>query len=406
MALVTVITVLYMWSALGFVSAKPFSPLNKTLNLPELHVRGTHYDVGYTIGYTFRERIQDFYTKYTLLHDVLTPFYKSEIGKVIVEGYLKVANDSFPQYVAELAGVSDGAGVPFIQAFLLTARHEILLIERKKDVSSCTDVFMDIANQRVLAHNEDAHPLVKEHAYLIHAQISPYKLPNGAQIGDWEYFTAYTYPGHLPGCAFGHNLQGMVFTVNAVFPKNVQPNKQVRYMLNRAMLAAKDPSEALDIITNKNGPGVASGFSVNIGYASDFSKLYNIEVAPTVPNLPQYYQTVLDVQGQEHYFHFNMYDKLNGTVPQYEDPSTEHRKARVAQMANPYDLKNIVDILGDTQDPDYPIFRTPNKKDDAETVATGIYDFSQGHFSVYLDNPKNTEGYPSNPIIQRFFPNY
>eukprot|EP00058_Branchiostoma_floridae_P005121 XP_002590609.1 hypothetical protein BRAFLDRAFT_83750 [Branchiostoma floridae] len=148
---------------------------------------------------------------------------------------------------------------------------------------------------------------------------------------------------------------------------------EVRYMLNRAMLVARDPSEALDIITNKKGPGVASGFSVNIGYASDFSKLYNIEVAPTVPNLPQYSQTVLDVQGQEHYFHFNMYDKLNGTVPQYEDPSTEHRKARAAQMASPYDLKNIVDILGDTQDPDYPIYRTPNNKDGAETVATALF---------------------------------
>ncbi|XP_035686378.1 uncharacterized protein LOC118422742 [Branchiostoma floridae] len=404
MALVTVLTVLCMCSTVCFVSAKPVSPLNKTLNLPELHVRGTHYEVGYTIGYTFRERIQDFYTKYTLLHDILTPFYKSEKGKAIVEGFLKVANDSFPQYVSELTGMSDGAGVPFIQAFLLTTRHEILLMERKRDVSSCSDVFMDIANQRVLAHNEDADPLIKDHAYLIHAQVSPYKLPNGTQIGDWEYFTAYTYPGHLPGCAFGHNLNGMVFTVNAVFPKNIQPNKQVRYMLNRAMLVARDPSEALDIITNKKGPGVASGFSVNIGYASDFSKLYNIEVAPTVPNLPQYSQTVLDVQGQEHYFHFNMYDKLNGTVPQYEDPSTEHRKARAAQMASPYDLKNIVDILGDTQDPDYPIYRTPNNKDGAETVATAIYDFSQGHFLVYLDNPK--AGYAGNPIIQRFFPSY
>ncbi|XP_019644125.1 PREDICTED: uncharacterized protein LOC109485133 [Branchiostoma belcheri] len=405
MALVAVLTLL---CTCGFVYAKPVpvSPLNNTLNLPELHVRGTHYEVGYTVGYTFRERIQDFYTKYTLLHDVLTPFYQSDKGKAIVDGYLKVANESFPQYISELTGISDGANVPFIQAFLLTVRHEILLMQRKRDVSSCTDVFMDIANQRVLAHNEDSDPLVKDHAYLIHAQISPHKLPNGTQIGDWEYFTAYTYPGHLPGCAFGHNLNGMVFTVNAVFPKNVQPNKQVRYMLNRAMLAATDPSHALDIVTNKNGPGVASGFSVNIGYASDFSKLYNIEVAPTTPSTPQYSQTVLDVQGLQHYFHFNMYDKLNGTVPQYEDPSTEHRKARAAQMGSPYDLRNIVDILGDTEDPDYPIYRSPNNKDGAETVATAIYDFSQGHFTVYLGNPKDKEGYPGTPMIQRFFPNF
>ncbi|KAI8489186.1 hypothetical protein Bbelb_331710 [Branchiostoma belcheri] len=176
MALVTVLTLL---CTCVFVSAKPVSPLNSTLNLPELHVRGTHYEVGYTVGYTFRERIQDFYTKYTLLHDVLTPFYQSDKGKAIVDGYLKVANESFPQYISELTGISDGANVPFIQAFLLTVRHEILLMQRKRDVSSCTDVFMDIANQRVLAHNEDSDPLVKDHAYLIHAQISPHKLPNG-----------------------------------------------------------------------------------------------------------------------------------------------------------------------------------------------------------------------------------
>ena len=62
---------------------------------------------------------------------------------------------------------------------------------------------------------------------------------------------------------------------------------------------------------------------------------------------------------------------LHSDVAQYTDPSSQHRLARVKQLPPPTDSAGVISILGDTGDPQYPIFRTATPPDSAATIATG-----------------------------------
>ena len=56
---------------------------------------------------------------------------------------------------------------------------------------------------------------------------------------------------------------------------------------------------------------------------------------------------------------------------QFDDPSSDHRLARVKQLPPPSDATGILSILGDTHDHQYPIYRTAVPPDSAATIATG-----------------------------------
>ena len=53
------------------------------------------------------------------------------------------------------------------------------------------------------------------------------------------------------------------------------------------------------------------------------------------------------------------------------DPSSEHRLERVRQLPPPKDATDIRSILGDTEDKEYPIFRTGSPPETMATLATG-----------------------------------
>ena len=70
-----------------------------------------------------------------------------------------------------------------------------------------------------------------------------------------------------------------------------------------------------------------------------------------------------DVSFLARYLHLN--------VSQFSDPSSIHRMARVKELPAPDDPEMVLDILGDTQDKDYPIFRTDTAFDHVDTLCTG-----------------------------------
>lgn len=65
-----------------------------------------------------------------------------------------------------------------------------------------------------MGHNEDGSPIDLPTGYLVKAQVME-------ESGSVENFFAYCYAGQLCGNAFGYNGKGVVTTVNAVFPKNL-----------------------------------------------------------------------------------------------------------------------------------------------------------------------------------------
>ncbi|WJZ81945.1 hypothetical protein VitviT2T_001750 [Vitis vinifera] len=71
----------------------------------------------------------------------------------------------------------------------------------------CSDVLVVSDSMAIAAHNDDANIAIVGHNYLIRGSLS-----NGLS------FTAYTYAGELPSCAFGFNNHGLAFTLNSVPP--------------------------------------------------------------------------------------------------------------------------------------------------------------------------------------------
>ena len=81
----------------------------------------------------------------------------------------------------------------------------------------------------IMGHNEDGDTIDITTGYIIDAQITE---ESGST--STEAFYAFCYAGDLCGKAFGYNGKGVVTTVNALFPKNVNASamgKHVRMLL-------------------------------------------------------------------------------------------------------------------------------------------------------------------------------
>ncbi|XP_077993557.1 beta-alanyl-dopamine/carcinine hydrolase-like [Glandiceps talaboti] len=362
-----------------------------SLSLPTIYTKGTHYEVGHDIGSTFKARIQEYRSRSAELENILKPYYNSQKGREVYNSFLSVTNATFPQFIDELQGIADGAEVPFYETFLFEIRSEIKLLLHKLTDSSCTDIALNYVDQKtqeqwsIQAHNEDADPLIADYGYLVDAHIVD---PDGHYPE--ERFTSFTYPGYLPGNAFGFNSAGMVLTMNAVFPKEVETTMIPRYITNRKLLGAQSVAEVFQILDKYNS---ASGFSLNFGSSTKIpgnQMLYNVEVGPGSKQYSNMTVALANNKDDGHYYHYNMYEHLN--ISQFNDTSTQHRSARASKLPVPGNVKGIFNILGDTADPDYPIYRNGKGKDRAATIATAVFDLINGTMSVYVDNPKTSEG--------------
>ncbi|XP_078697940.1 beta-alanyl-dopamine/carcinine hydrolase-like [Branchiostoma floridae x Branchiostoma belcheri] len=366
------------------------------MSLRVLHVTGSHREVGRQVGRTFGRQIREFLEKYRNFRNLLLPFLNSAEGRQVYEGYLQVAQSVYPQYIEEVQGTAEGAQVSFEHLFLLHCRPEMLLMLKSKqqnvdETSGCTSVFLNFCNgPRLLAHNEDCDANIQKLGYVLVANVKPYRLPNGDVLPE-ENFTAFCYPGVLPGVAYGYNSHGVCFSTNALLAKTLKCDRIVRHFLNRALLTASSVEQAAGILRN-TPVGVAMGFCSNLATLHDNSgRMYSIECAPADGELPG---TLVSVRGIEpvekgsvgHYYHYNMYDHLE--TPQWQTPSSQHRKARAAEMEAAKTVQDVRNFLGDTKDPDYPVYRHGTVKDEVRTATTAIFHLEAGVLEIYTGNPK------------------
>ena len=72
---------------------------------------------------------------------------------------------------------------------------------------------------QLMGHNEDGDRINVNNSFVVHARITQ---PTHTDPPTVEEFTALCYAAELCGNAFGFNTRtGVVFSVNAVFPKSV-----------------------------------------------------------------------------------------------------------------------------------------------------------------------------------------
>ncbi|KAJ5069253.1 peptidase c45 [Anaeramoeba ignava] len=378
-----------------------------TKSIPTIEVKSPdHFEIGKQIGLAMKERIYKYFEESAVLNYVLIPWFENhleEYTQFYDANYLK-----YPHYMDELRGLASGADVSFHKVFLLTLSLEISLLVQSEtgktvinyvnpfpqpELEACSDVLIN--DQKViLGHNEDANINITDTSAFVFVNQT------GTTSNEANNYFTFMYPGSLWGIAYGFNDHNLMFSMNAVFPKCVQIGGHARSFIARDTLTSTSFDEMISKIKNSS---IASGFSLNV-LDGNTKKIYNIEAASSYcqnttfdPFLksnnddPNYtLMNVLEVTQNNYSEHFNMFLRLN--VSQYTDESSVHRLKRAEEIGSPLNNPNlaqgIVDILGDTQDTQWPIYRDAIPPDSAKTITTSIFDWDQKTLSIYDNNPK------------------
>jgi predicted choloylglycine hydrolase len=345
--------------------------------IEQFETGGSHHEVGLAIGSHFADAIHRFFDSYERLQKQLLPFYHTSTGKSYYQSFLALHRTRFPGYMSELEGIAEGAKRPFEEVLLVNLRGEFSgLIPPESqtgdtDVQGCTDCLVFNADSALIGHNEDGSPASLGRMYVVKVNLD-----------EGPIFSALSYPGFLPGNAFGFNEAGILHTVNHVAPRPIKVGLS-RQFLSRALLDARTLDEA---IRNTTVSDRASGFNYNIGSLSE-RRVVSVEVAPQRHH-------VHEVQG--YYTHTNHYFELND---QKQEISLSSRKRLERSMAlcratPPTDAGHVLALLSDQTDRDYPIFRDATPPDADATLCSALYDLDSRELRIYYDHPvKEPEKY-------------
>lgn len=339
--------------------------------------RGTHYETGLAVGKHFSSRISEFLQGYATLSGRLRPFFKSNEGQQVVRNFIQDNTNRYPHYADELIGIAHGANVSVEDIWLMNLRNEInAIINRnetfaKPEDLNCMDILLNDGNVMSIAHNEDSESRIKNYAYLLKLNI----------IGQ-PSFVAYTYPGMIPGNAFGFNQYGTIITTNSNLPIDSKARGVARSFLNRDFYNVKSSTDIIELIKQVKDQ-IATGFTVNFGNTNE-SLLYNVEVAPNLISTRVINPT------DPRMAHFNLYQRIS--VPEHKDPSSVHRKNRYDEFLPVKSKVDMLNILGDTKDTEYPIYRNAKYPDyGVVTTASVYFDFLKRKATVYICNPRQNE---------------
>ncbi len=71
--------------------------------------------------------------------------------------------------------------------------------------------------------------------------------------------------------------------------------------------------------------------------------------------------------------------------------SSAARHEVMDRIALPRTIYDVINILSNDDDPDYPIYRRGTEKDEDVTLATGIFDFKSKEWRIYVDRAQTSD---------------
>ncbi len=337
---------------------------------------GSHFEVGLAIGKTFRQKIRKTLADNVELQDTFLPFHGTSEGKRKYQELIQLHDSRFPQYLSELKGISEGAGVPFEQLFLVNMRGEYRRYAEPRSDSGCSTCSLLTDDSAVFGHNEDGLPIYNDQMYLVRVKIA-----------GKPAFTALCYPGFLPGNSCGFNEEGICFSVNSVQPKRVVTGVG-RHFIARSLFEARNLDDAIQRATIQ---GRASGFNYTIGCVRQ-RRIINVEVSPN-------HHHVFEIKGC--FFHANHYIKLSA-IDELITPSSQARQLRGEMLLAERiarDKTGILDVLRDHELRDYPIFRDGKPPDGGMTLMAVLFDLDSKNFTLYPGSAAK-RNHRFNPLIE------
>jgi isopenicillin-N N-acyltransferase like protein len=235
---------------------------NRQLSL--IHLSGSHKEIGRQLGEACRQQVAHSIENARALLD--EAYYDLELtwegAQIQSRKYLPFAEENYPQYVEEMAGIAQGANVPFDEVVVLNVMEAVA--SDALHLTKCTSMAVNqqrTANNKVLVgHNEDWIPEDEPDVVLL--KVTPLDEPA---------FLAMTYGGLLPNIGF--NERGICQCCDTVYPKDSRIGVP-RVIVSRAVLSAKTISDAIRMTLI---PRRAAGYNHLIAHES--GEIYNVEVS-------------------------------------------------------------------------------------------------------------------------------
>jgi len=231
---------------------------------PLIEVAGTNREMGQQIGEARREQVRhSVENAHVLIEQSYNTLELSWAGaNNQARKYLPFAEERYPQYVDELRGIAEGAGVSFDDVMVVNAMEAVTM--DALHLTRCTSFAVN--EQRtadghvLLAHNEDWIPEDENDVYVISAKPK-----------DEPPFLAMTYGALLPNVGF--NAYGIAQAIDSVYPNDSRIGIP-RLVVARAVLASRRISGALGrtLISHR-----AAGYNHLLVHES--GEMYAVEVS-------------------------------------------------------------------------------------------------------------------------------
>jgi isopenicillin-N N-acyltransferase-like protein len=239
------------------------SPIHTTPP-PLIQVSGSHREIGRQIGEAcamqVRHSIENAQALLNKAYDQLELTWNG--AQIQSRKYMPFAQERYPQYVEELMGIAEGAGVSFDDVATINAMEAVTV--DALHLTKCTSFAVNNAytadDHVLIAHNEDWVPEDEADVFVIHA------IPD-----DEPPFLSMTYGGLLPNVGF--NAAGIAQCCDSVYPDDCRIGLP-RLVVSRAVLGAKTPAEAIGhmLVAQR-----AAGYNHLLAHES--GEMYNVEVS-------------------------------------------------------------------------------------------------------------------------------
>ena len=266
------------------------------------------------------------------------------------------ARSAWPQYVREIEGIADGAGIAFETVFLWNCRGDLPGTGdrmRGTNAAGGTTVAIPQRGERsaVIAHNEDDEPEFQGHCRVV--DVQPDDAPG---------FVSFYSPGLLPGHAFAVNRAGLVQTTDDIRSAD-QAIGVPRHLVCRAVLDRVGLDDAVSCIRDTARAG---GFHHNLGRAGD-RRLLSVEA-------PANACAVMEVSAPRAHANHLLHERF-AHLPQDIDASSGSRQRRAEALiaGGAVDGGDPLCVLGDVG-ARLPIHRREKDAGDpGYTLATAVF---------------------------------
>ncbi|RWB53939.1 C45 family peptidase [Mesorhizobium sp.] len=309
-----------------------------------IDVAGSPHEVGAALGRFGRAALHDHFRTSAAWRELTARRADPRIGMMAT-----IVRERFPRCWAELQGLAAGLELGFDDVFLWNCRGDIWAMAP----DGCTTVQLP-GSPHVIGHNEDGDPDFAGHCALAHV----------ASAGGTP-FTAFVYPGSVPGHTFAATSKGLVQTVNNIRPLAGGAGAP-RMVLARAILDTSDLDAAVALL--RSAPR-AGAFHLTLAQAGD-ERLLSVEFTAQAVSVDS-----VDA-ARVHSNHLIHAD--TGRVSQIVTGSSGVRQRRgellLGQTLDTDPQGRALGILWDAADPELPIYRTDPADSDVEnTLASAVF---------------------------------